>query len=141
MGCERSGCLGGLTLACEVCDWRRFARAGVLMGFVGLVPSELLLGPVHPPGCVDPSRQRPCPHPTGRVCLGLPAPPRHWHDARRRQDGASLDTKARSWAAQLRLHRRFAALLARKKPPSVVAVAVARKLAGFVWAEMTADVA
>ncbi|MGH8900476.1 MAG: hypothetical protein ACRDYA_02045 [Egibacteraceae bacterium] len=41
--------LGGLTLACEVCDWRRFGRAGVFMGFVGLVPSELLLGPGHPP--------------------------------------------------------------------------------------------
>ncbi|MGH8895894.1 MAG: hypothetical protein ACRDZ4_02455 [Egibacteraceae bacterium] len=60
---------------------------------------------------------------------------------RRRQDGASLDTKARSWAAQLRLHRRFTTLLARKKQPSVAAAAVARELAGFVWAEMTADVA
>jgi transposase len=36
--------LGGLTLACEVCDWRRFPRAGVFMGFVGLVPSEYSTG-------------------------------------------------------------------------------------------------
>jgi transposase len=32
--------LGGLTLACEVCDWRRFSSASRFMGFVGLVPSE-----------------------------------------------------------------------------------------------------
>ena len=32
--------LAALTLAAEVCDWRRFARASTFMGFVGLVPSE-----------------------------------------------------------------------------------------------------
>ena len=32
--------LGALTLTSEVCDWRRFPRAGAFMGFVGLVPSE-----------------------------------------------------------------------------------------------------
>lgn len=56
----------------------------------------------------------------------------------RRQQGVRPDTAARSWAAQLRLHRRFATLLGRKKPPRVAAAAVARELAGFVWAEMTA---
>jgi transposase len=32
--------LGALTLASEVCDWRRFPRASAFMGFCGLVPSE-----------------------------------------------------------------------------------------------------
>ncbi len=36
--------LGGLTLACEVCDWRRFPSAARFMGFVGLVPSEYSSG-------------------------------------------------------------------------------------------------
>jgi len=47
---------------------------------------------------------------------------------------------ARSWTAQLRLHRRFHTLARRHKPPSVTVAAVARELAGFLWAEMTADV-
>ena len=34
-----------------------------------------------------------------------------------------------------RLHERFLALRARRKPGGVVAAAVARELAGFVWAE------
>ena len=36
--------LGALTLAAEVCDWRRFAHASQFMGFCGLVPSEYSSG-------------------------------------------------------------------------------------------------
>jgi transposase len=36
--------LGGLTLAAEVCDWRRFPKASAFMGFVGLVASEYSSG-------------------------------------------------------------------------------------------------
>jgi transposase len=36
--------LGALTLAAEVGDWRRFARAASCMGFCGLVPSEYSSG-------------------------------------------------------------------------------------------------
>ncbi|MGH9227031.1 MAG: transposase [Acidimicrobiales bacterium] len=36
--------LGALTLACEVCDWRRFGQASAFMGFTGLVPSEYSSG-------------------------------------------------------------------------------------------------
>jgi hypothetical protein len=42
--------LGALTLAAEVCDWRRFATANAFMGFCGLVPSELLQRPDRPRG-------------------------------------------------------------------------------------------
>ena len=35
---------GGLMLAAEVCDWRRFASARHFMGFVGLTPSEYSSG-------------------------------------------------------------------------------------------------
>jgi transposase len=44
---------------------------------------------------------------------------------------------ARSWKAQQRLHATYRKLTARGKPAGVAAVAVARELAGFVWAEMT----
>ena len=48
------------------------------------------------------------------------------------------DVVARSWAAQIRLCGRFQRLGRRKDRRTVVATAVARELAGFVWAEMTA---
>jgi transposase len=56
---------------------------------------------------------------------------------RRRQDGLTPETLARSWKAQQRLHATYRKLTARGKPAGVAVVAVARELAGFVWAEMT----
>ena len=55
------------------------------------------------------------------------------------QAGASPETLARSWKAQRRLHARYVHLVhaGGKAAPEAV-VAVARELAGFVWAEMTA---
>jgi transposase len=48
-------------------------------------------------------------------------------------------TAARSWTAQQRLCTRFRRLSARKTSQNIVAVAIARELAGFLWAEMTAN--
>ena len=45
---------------------------------------------------------------------------------------------ARAWAAQLRLCARFRRLAARKTSKNLVVAAIARELAGFLWAEMTA---
>jgi hypothetical protein len=39
-----------------------------------------------------------------------------------------------AWAAQLRLHSKFKRLLARRVMKNKAVVAVARELAGFVWA-------
>jgi transposase len=44
----------------------------------------------------------------------------------------------RAWAAQLRLCGRFHRLAARKTSKNVVVAAIARELAGCLWAEMTA---
>ncbi|MGH3298382.1 MAG: IS110 family transposase, partial [Trebonia sp.] len=56
---------------------------------------------------------------------------------RRRQAGADPGTLARSWKAQQRLNATWRKMTARGKPSGVVVTAVARELAGFVWAEMT----
>jgi transposase len=45
---------------------------------------------------------------------------------------------ARAWAAQPRLCGRFRRLAARKTSTNIVVTAIARELAGFLWAEMTA---
>lgn len=129
--------LAGLTLAAEVCDWRRFSGAGGFMSFCGLVPSEYSSG--------DRTRRG---HLTraGNVHVRTQLVESAWayqHPARltkgieRRQTNVPPETVARAWAAQQRLCRRFKELDARKGVRSVNA-AVARELAGFVWAEMTA---
>lgn len=67
--------LGALTFASEVCDWRRFPRAGAFMGFTGLVPSEYSSGGSTRRGHQTLCRQSPPAHPAGRIRMGLPAPP------------------------------------------------------------------
>ena len=59
-------------------------------------------------------------------------------DLRRRRQGLDPQVVARAWAAQLRLCGRFRRLAARKDSKNVVATAIARELAGFLWAEMAA---
>jgi transposase len=58
-------------------------------------------------------------------------------ELRRRQAGLPPETIARAWTAQLRLCGRFRRLQARKNAKQLVVIAVARELAGFLWAEMT----
>jgi transposase len=55
-----------------------------------------------------------------------------------RQQGLDPQVIARAWAAQLRLCGRFRRLAARKDSKNLVVAAIARELAGFLWAEMTA---
>ena len=50
---------------------------------------------------------------------------------------AAPETIARSWKAQRRLHGKYRAMTARGKAAPEAITAIARELAGFVWAEMT----
>jgi len=59
---------------------------------------------------------------------------------RRRQQGHPAETVARSWKAQYRLHDKFWRVASRKQR-RIAAVAVARELTGFIWAEMVAEAA
>jgi transposase len=132
------GRLGALTIASEVGDWRRFATARTFMGFTGLVPAEYSSGQAVHRGRITKA---------GNAHLRTQLIESAWsyqHRAHlgpmltRRQAGLDPATTARSWAAQQRLCARFRRLSARKHSRNVVAVAIARELAGFLWAEMTA---
>jgi hypothetical protein len=49
-------------------------------------------------------------------------------------DAASPAVREIAWKAQCRLHRRYRALIRRGKLKTVAITAVARELAGFIWA-------
>ena len=129
--------LTGLTLAAEVVDWHRFASARAFMGFAGLIPTEYSSGSRTRRGHITkagPEAVRTALIEAAWACRYRPA---IGATLRRRQDGLPPETLARSWKAQQRLHATYRKLTARGKPAGVAAVAVARELAGFVWAEMT----
>jgi transposase len=130
--------LGALTLASEVADWRRFATAGQFMGFCGLTPSEYSSGTSTWRGHITKTGNA---HLRGQLVESAWAyqhRPQASLELRRRQAGLAPETVARAWKAQLRLCGRFRRLQARKNAKQLVVIAVARELAGFLWAEMTA---
>jgi transposase len=130
--------LTGLTLAAEVVDWRRFPAARAFMGFTGLCPAEYSSGDKTRRGHITKAGPE-----TVRTALAEAAwayrhAPAIGAGLRRRQAGASPGTLARSWKAQRRLHARYVHLVTHGKTPPEAVTAIARELAGFTWAEMTA---
>lgn len=126
-----------LTIVAELHDIRRFEHPRKLMSFLGLTPSEFSSGGVAKRGSITKagnSRVR-------RLLIES-----SWHYRHRPSVGAKLSKRregqpARVIAiadrAQQRLHRRFWKLtLGSNKPANKAVVAVARELAGFVWAAL-----
>lgn len=130
--------LGALSLAAEVCDWRRFPRATSLMGFCGLVPSEYSSGEAKRRGAITKA---------GNTHLRALLIESAWAYQHRpfvgrvitaRQGRCSPATVARAWHAQVHLCSKFRRLAERKNSRKLVVTAIARELAGFLWAEMAA---
>jgi transposase len=130
--------LGALTLAAEVGDWRRFARAAAFMGFCGLVPSEYSSGQRTVRGHLTKAGNAHLRAQLVESAWSYQHHPSVGAQIARRQQGLDPRVVARAWAAQLRLCGRFRRLAARKTSKNLVVAAVARELAGFLWAEMTA---
>jgi transposase len=140
LGCYRGIAeLGGLTLAAEVVDWRRFPAARAFMSYTGLVPAEYSSGERTRRGHITKAGSEPVRTALTEAAWAYRHAPAIGAGLRRRQAGATPETLARSWTAQRRLHARYVHLVhdGGKAAPEA-AVAVARELAGFIWAEMTA---
>jgi transposase len=131
--------LGALSIASEVGDWRRFGTARAFMGFTGLVPSEYSSGETVHRGHITKAGNAHLRTQLIESAWAYQHRPTISVALRARQRGATPATVARSWTAQQRLCARFRRLGTRKTSRNVVTVAVARELAGFLWAEMTTD--
>jgi tryptophan-rich sensory protein len=55
-------------------------------------------------------------------------------DIQKRQEHQPLPIRDIAWKAQLRLTKRYKTMVQRGKSPNVAVVAIARELAGFMWA-------
>ena len=130
--------LGALTLASEVCDWRRFPTASTFMGFCGLVPSEHSSGQRTSRGGITHAGNTHLRTQLVESAWAYKARPATGAVMKKRQEGLDPEVVARAWAAQLRLCGKFRRLDERKTNRKTVVTAIARELAGFVWAEMTA---
>jgi transposase len=126
--------LTAVGLCAEIGDFGRFARAEQLMSYIGLVPSESTTGQQRRLGSITKTGSR-----HARRLLVEAA----WHYRPRPNIGRALSDRqadqppeaiAIAWSAQRRLHRTWTRLEQRAKRRTIIAVAAARELAGFVWA-------
>jgi transposase len=128
--------LTALALTVELGDWTRF-RPHSLGPFLGLTPSEDSSGQRRRQGAITKTGNS-----NARRLLVEAA----WHQRRplrpsvvieRRRKGQPAPVRARAEQSGYRLHTRWHALEARGKRRTIIAVAVARELAGHCWALAT----
>lgn len=132
--------LSAVGLCAEIGDWHRFACASRVMSYLGLVASEDSSGDRRRQGQITKTGSRHARRLLVEAAWHYRRPPAKGHTLKRRQAGQSAHVLALSWKAQQRLHQRWQRLeRERGKRSTIVAVAVARELAGFCWAVATAD--
>ena len=124
-----------MVLVTEIGDFRRFEHPGKLMAYLGLVPREHSSGGTRRQGSITKAGNSRARHVLVQAAWSYRFPPRRGEVLKRRQRGQPSDAIAHSWKAQHRLHKVFKRLAFRKNS-RIAAVAVARELAGFVWALM-----
>jgi transposase len=132
--------LSAVGLCAEIGDWQRFTRAARVMSYLGLVVSEDSSGERRRQGQITKTGSRHARRLLVEAAWHYRRPPRRGKTLAARQAGQSPHVLALSWKAQQRPHARWQRLDSeRGKRRTVVAVAVARELAGFCWAIATAD--
>ena len=128
--------LTAILILAELHDFRRFASAPALMAYLGLVPGEDSSGEKHRRGRITR---------TGNALVRRLLVETAWHYQHRPSVGIALTRRrkgqpgrviAMADKAQQRLCRRFRNMVAEHKPAPKVAVAIARELAGFLWAAL-----
>jgi transposase len=123
-----------VTMVAEIGDLTRFDTPRELMKFLGLIPSEYSSGEQRRQGSLTKAGNA---HARRALVEGAWA---YRYPAKvSRHLQLRLETQPKviqdiSWKAQVRLCKRYRRLVSRGKHPNVVTVAIARELAGFMWA-------
>jgi len=126
--------MSGISLASELLDLRRFSKAAELMAFTGLTGREYSSASVVRRGSITKTGNARVRHVLIQAAWKYARKPseskrlrEHW-----KTQPASVNRVAQK--ARDRLHKRFCHLLAKGKVKQKAVTAVARELAGFLWA-------
>ena len=104
------------------------------MGYLGLVPSERSTGDSVKRGGITKAGNRRARRVLVEAAWSYRHPPRVGRDKLAPVAAAPEAVRAIAWKAQTRLSARFRALTKRSKLSTIAVVAIARELAGFIWA-------
>jgi transposase len=122
------------SLVAEIGSFKRFRSPKQLMAYAGLVPSEDSSGDIRKQGGITKTGNS---H-VRRLLIESAWSYRHQPAVKgrlkKRLDGQSGSIQTISWKAQHRLHKKYFRLLSKGKHSGTAIAAVARELAGFIWA-------
>ena len=122
------------TIVAEIGDLRRFANAPQLMAYLGVVPSEHSSGESKSRGGITKTGNGHVRRVLVEAAWQYRYPARKTAVLQRRAERASEQVQEIAWKAQKRLCARYRLLEARGKLKVQVCIAIARELAGFIWA-------
>jgi transposase len=126
--------IAAMTLVAELQDFLRFDNPRQLMSYVGLVPSEHTSGPKRRQGGITKAGNSAARRMLVEIAWQYVHGPRVSPIIAKRHEGLPEAVIEIAWKAQLRLSGKYKRLVARKVLKTKAVVAVARELAGFVWA-------
>ena len=122
------------SLVAEIGSFQRFASPQQFMAYVGLTPSESSSGDTRKQGQITKTGNRHIRRLLVEAAWSYRYQPAVKGKLKQRQEGQPANIQAISWKAQNRLHKRYFRLLSRGKEANKAITAVARELAGFIWA-------
>jgi transposase len=122
------------TLVAELGDITRFANPRQLMAYLGLVPSGHSSGGTRRQGAITKAGNGSARRMLIEAAWSYRFPARISRELLLRQEGLAKPVRDTAWKAQERLCGRYRKLARAGKPPNLVTAAIARELAGFVWA-------
>jgi transposase len=126
--------VNAVTLVAELGDITRFASPRQLMAYLGLVPSEQSSGQTRRQGGITKAGNGAARRMLIEAAWSYRHPARVSRELLLRQEGLPRPIREIAWKAQLRLCRRYRRLTHTGKQANVVTTAIARELAGFIWA-------
>jgi transposase len=126
--------ISAATFLAEVGDLSRFQTPRQLMAYLGLVPSEDSTGDTIKRGSITKTGNRRARRMLLECSWSYQHPARVGRAKQPKVDAAPPAVREIAWKAQCRLNRRYRALTRRGKLKTVAITAVARELAGFIWA-------
>lgn len=123
-----------MTIIAELGDLRRFSTARELMAYLGLVPTESTTGDSVRRGSITKAGNSHVRRLLVESAWSYRLPPRRTKDWMARAKNAPQSVQDIAWKAMVRLNKRYWKLTNRKLRPQKIVIAVARELAGFIWA-------
>jgi transposase len=123
-----------MTILAELGDITRFDHPSQLMAYLGLVPSEHSSGGSRRQGAITKTGNGHVRRVLVEAAWAYRFPARKSRIIQRRAEQTRSEVQAIAWVAQKRLCARYRHLIAAGKVKNQATTAVARELAGFIWA-------